>query len=88
MKTPVVKSLLDLQLYQKETPTQMFFYGFCEIFERTYFEGHLQATASGRCILLPNMNLNLIVCNPSSTSDRKPLIFSWGIEINQWHEMC
>ena len=88
MKTPVLKSLLDLQLYQKQTPTQMFFCGYCEIFERTYFEELLQVTASGGCILLPNMNFNLIVCNPLGTSDRKPLMFSWGIEIDQWHEMC
>ena len=31
----------------KETPTQAFFCGYCEKFKNTYFEEHLQVTASG-----------------------------------------
>ena len=36
---------LGLQLYQKETPTQVFSYYYCQIF-KTYFEEHLQTAAS------------------------------------------
>ena len=35
-----------LQLYQKETPTQVFLCEYCEIFKKTYFEKHLRTTAS------------------------------------------
>ena len=35
-----------LQLYQKETPTQVFFCEICEIFNNTYFEEHLWTSAS------------------------------------------
>ena len=38
--------LQALQLYQKETPTQVFFCEYCEIFKNTYFEKHLRTTAS------------------------------------------
>ena len=34
-----------LQLYQKETPTQLFSGEYCEIFKNTYFEEHLQTVA-------------------------------------------
>ena len=37
---------MGLQLYQKETPTQVFFCECCEVFNNTYFEEHLQAAAS------------------------------------------
>ena len=37
---------IGLQLYQKETPTPVFFYEYCEIFKNTYFEVHLRTTAS------------------------------------------
>ena len=35
-----------LQLYYKETPTQVFFSEYCEIFKNIYFEKHLWTTAS------------------------------------------
>ena len=34
-------------IIKKETSTQMFSFEFCETFKKTYFEEHLQATASG-----------------------------------------
>ena len=34
------------QLYQKETPTEVFSCEYCEIFKNTYFEEHLQTAAS------------------------------------------
>ena len=37
---------LSLQLFKKETPTQVFSCKICEIFKNTYFEEHLQTTAS------------------------------------------
>ena len=33
-------------IYQKESPTQMFFCEYCKIFKNTYFEEHLQTDAS------------------------------------------
>ena len=41
-----VSGLLSLQLYQKETPTQMFFCEIYEIFKNIYFEEQLLMTAS------------------------------------------
>ena len=35
-----------LQLYYKETPTQVFPCEFCEVFKNAYFEEHLRRTAS------------------------------------------
>ena len=35
-----------MQLYQKETPAQVFFCEFSEIFKNTYFVEHRQGTAS------------------------------------------
>ena len=35
-----------MQLYQKETPTQVFFCEYREIFKNTHFEKHLQTIAS------------------------------------------
>ena len=37
---------LRVQLYQKETPTQVFSCETCEIFKNTYSEEHLRMTAS------------------------------------------
>ena len=34
-----------LQLYQKETPTQVFSCEYCEIFKNTYFGEHLRTAA-------------------------------------------
>ena len=38
---------LGLQLYQKETPTQVFSCEYCELFKNNYFEKHLQMAAPG-----------------------------------------
>ena len=35
-----------LQVYYKETPTQVFSCEYCEIFQNSYFEEHMQTTAS------------------------------------------
>ena len=37
---------LGLQLYSKETPTQMLSCKICDIFKNTYFEEHLRMSAS------------------------------------------
>ena len=39
---------LDLQLYLKESPTQVFPYKYCQIFKNIYFEKQLQ-TAGSEC---------------------------------------
>ena len=48
--TPVSESLINkvvgLHFIKKETPTQVFFCEYCEIFKNTYFEKHLRTTAS------------------------------------------
>ena len=36
---------------KKETPTQVFFFKYCEIFKNTYFEEHLRRAASGNLVL-------------------------------------
>ena len=36
----------DLQFYEKETLTQVFFCEYCKIFKNTYFEEHLRTVAS------------------------------------------
>ena len=41
-----VSGLLSLQLYQKETPTQVFFCEIYEIFKNIYFEEQLLMSAS------------------------------------------
>ena len=38
---------MSLQLYQKETPTQLFSSEICEFFRNTYFEEHLRTTPKG-----------------------------------------
>ena len=37
----------SLQVFKKEAPTQVLSCEVCETFKNTYFEEHLQATASG-----------------------------------------
>ena len=44
MKTPV--QAWGLQLYEKETPTQVFSRDLCEIFKNTFYKEHFQETAS------------------------------------------
>ena len=47
MKKAVLKKVAGLQLYYKETPTQVFSPEYCEIFlKNTYFEEHLLTVAS------------------------------------------
>ena len=47
MKKAVLKKVAGLQLYYKETPTQVFSPEYCEIFlKNTYFEEHLLTAAS------------------------------------------
>ena len=47
IKTVFLKILpLGLQLYYKETPTQVFSCEYCEISWNTYFEEHLRTAAS------------------------------------------
>ena len=41
------KKLTGLELYWKETPTQVFSSEIFKIFKNTYFEEHLRMTASG-----------------------------------------
>ena len=36
----------DLQLYEKETPTQVLFFEYCEMLKNTFFAEHLGTTAS------------------------------------------
>ena len=43
-KTPAAE---DLQLYQKDTPTQMISCDYCESFKNTFFTEHLRAAVSG-----------------------------------------
>ena len=53
-----------VQLYQKETPTEVFSCEHCEIFKNTYFEKHLRANGYF-CrirILWPSVLGNYIVC--------------------------
>ena len=48
-----------LQLYEKETLTQLFFREHCEIFKNTYFEKHLRTTASEDT---PTLMLSYEIC--------------------------
>ena len=41
-----VANLEDVELYEKETPTQVFSCKYCEIFKTIYFEVHLRTAAS------------------------------------------
>ena len=38
-------------LFKKETPVQVFSYGYCEIFKNTHFEDRLRMATSGHCIV-------------------------------------
>ena len=38
--------LVSRQLYYKQTPRQVFSWGYCDNFRNLYFKGHLQTTAS------------------------------------------
>ena len=44
----LLNKVKDLQ--NKETPTQVFSFEYCEIFKNTYFEEHLGIAASGMSI--------------------------------------
>ena len=48
-KTPesefLFNKVADLQLYQKETPAQVFYCEYCGIFNNNYFEKHLQTVS-------------------------------------------
>ena len=66
-----------LQLYQKETPTQVFFCEYCRIFKNTYFEEHLRKAASFYTHFWP-------VC-PWPTKGF--LLLSSGMEWEYWPEM-
>ena len=66
-------SLFCLQLYQKQTPTQVFFCEYCEIFENIDFEVHLWTAASGQSVmnvktLHKNGKLALQIENESSSN--------------------
>ena len=43
---------MAMQLYEKETPTQVFSCEYCEIFKNTYFEEYLHAAVTEIQILL------------------------------------
>ena len=49
------KQVLGLQLYQKETLTQVFSCEICEIFKNTYLEEYLRTTVSVELVILDNL---------------------------------
>ena len=49
-KTPVLESFFN-KVTDLQTPTQVFSCEYCEIFKNTYFEEHLQTTASASVFL-------------------------------------
>ena len=51
-----MKETWDLQRYQKQTPTQVFFYEIYKIFKNTYF----YKTSSSENIILKSLNALLI----------------------------
>ena len=51
MKLQTYRPVTDLQLYQKETSTQLFSCEYCEVFKNTYFEEHLRTADSGQISL-------------------------------------
>ena len=71
---------LDLQYYQKETPTQAFSCEYCKIFKNTYFEKHLQTAASNSGYILYK-KLSKIIQEPDwpsvSFSDINSLYFTY-----------
>ena len=46
MSESLINKVVGLHFIKKETPTQVFFCEYCEIFKNTYFEKHLQTTAA------------------------------------------
>ena len=46
MSESLINKVVGLHFIKKETPTQVFFCEYCEIFKNTYFEKHLRTTAS------------------------------------------
>ena len=65
----------SLQFYQKETPTLMFSCEYCENFKNTYFEEHLQTTASNfmknnrHSWTLYNSSIKILAYRKSGTQD-------------------
>ena len=49
----------DLQLYQKETPTQIFSWQYCEIYKNSYFEEHLWRVGFESFSFYVNLNVFL-----------------------------
>ena len=45
MSESLINKVVGLHFIKKETPTQVFFCEYCEIFKNTYFEKHLRTTA-------------------------------------------
>ena len=64
----------------------MFSYEYCEIFKTTYFGEHMLMAAFDIGLLLNPFHATCIFFLPLENV-RKTLIFSRGIEGNQWHEM-
>ena len=54
-----MKETWDLQRYQKQTPTQVFFYEIYKIFKNTYFY-KTSSMASSENIILKSLNALLI----------------------------
>ena len=59
-----------VQLYKKETPTQVFYFEFCEILKNTFFKEHLQTTASVKASssqrhMLRNWNVSCLIWRDS-----------------------
>ena len=52
----------------KETPTQVFSYGICEIFKNTYFEEHLRVVASDIIKARYNIKGNFITMNENGSN--------------------
>ena len=46
MSESLINKVVGLHFIKKETPAQVFFCEYCEIFKITYFEKHLRTTAS------------------------------------------
>ena len=55
------RKVKGVQLYQKETPTQMLSSEYCEIFQNTYFEEHLPTAASDFLKQLQNSGEQLLL---------------------------
>ena len=55
------RNVAGLQLFNKETPTQMFSSEYCDIFKNTYFEGHLLKAVSDFLKQLQNSGQQLLL---------------------------